>query len=88
MPKVEHFLNECTNLSEISITPDLVFHAINELKPKWSADPDGYSSEFVKAIACGMSLLIAMIFSSFFESASLPCVDLGLQFWRLEPRLK
>jgi len=34
MPKVEHFLNECTNLSEISITPDLVFHAINELKPK------------------------------------------------------
>jgi len=34
MPKVEHFLNECTNLSEISITPDLVFYAINKLKPK------------------------------------------------------
>ena len=50
MPKVEHFVNEDTNLSEISISPRLVFRAINKLKSKWSAGPDGYSSEFVKAM--------------------------------------
>ena len=55
MPKVEHFLNECTKLSEISITPNLVFYAINKLNPKLSADPDGYSSEIFKAIASGIS---------------------------------
>ena len=30
MPKVEHFVNEDTNLSEISISPRLVFRAINK----------------------------------------------------------
>ena len=49
MPKVEQFVDEDTNLSEISISPDLVFRAISKLKSKRSAGPDGYSSDLSRS---------------------------------------
>ena len=73
-PQIDTLVDPDTELSDVHLSPDLVWRAINNLKAKHSSGPDGYSSDFIKHLANSISLPLTLLFATSFTTVTMPAI--------------